>query len=253
MRDVEGGSLYGGSPHQEIERGDFADYQFRISGHGDGTKENTTAYAFTGWSIDATPEGAGAIYDVMTDAGATTGWKVLALFPLNAIQNTEQGDAVLEPPTGTDIRYIPFNIAVNDGDGANRDTQIQWSIKGNANGQWWNTPAQWMTVAMAGRQSVVATETDPDLPQAIVLEQNYPNPFNPMTSIQFALPDAQRVTLRVFDVLGRPVATLLSGKPLNAGTHTVRFDASSLASGVYLYRLGVGDASVLARHMLLVK
>ena len=253
VRDVEGGTLYGGSSHQDMERGAFADYQFRISGHGDGTKAGTIPYAFVGWSIDAVPQGGGAAYDVMEDGGATVGWKVLALFPLNAIQNADQGDQVLAPPTGMDIRYIPFNIAINDGDGANRDTQIQWSVKGNANSQWWNTPAQWMTVAMAGRGTATATEAGPEVPATIVLEQNYPNPFNPATSIQFALPDAQHVFLRVFDVLGRPVATLVDGKTMSAGTHTIRFDASGLASGVYVYRLEVDNAPVQSRQMLLVK
>lgn len=253
VRDVEGGSLVGGSPHQDIERGAFADYQFRISGHGDGTKAGTTPYAFVGWSIDAVPPGGGAAYDVIEEGGATTGWKVLALLPLNAIQNVDMQDAVLDPPTGTDIRFIPFNIAVNDGDGANRDTQIQWSVKGNAGAQWWNTPAQWMTVAMAGRQTAVSSETEAELPDAITLAQNYPNPFNPSTSIRFTLPEAQRVTLRVFDVLGRQVASLLSDKSLGAGTHTVRFDAGGLASGVYLYRLESGSSVFRSRRMLLTK
>lgn len=254
VRDVEGGSLLGGSSHQDLMRGAFADYQFRISGHGDGTKAGTTPYAFVGFSIDATPQGGGAAYDVLTDGGgAAIGWKVLALFPLNAIQNTDMQDAVLDPPTDTDIRYMPFNIALNDGDGANRDTQIQWSTKGNADGQWWNTPAQWMTVAMAGRGTASSTVASAELPENIVLEQNYPNPFNPVTAIEFTLPGTQRVSLRIFDVLGRPVATLLDDKTMSTGTYTVRFDASRLASGIYLYRLETADSFVQSRRMLLVK
>ena len=253
VREPTGGSLFGGSPHQDMLRGQFADYQFRISGHGDGTKAGTTPYAFVGWSINAVPQGGGAAYDVIMDGDATTGWKVLALFPLNAIQNTDEGDAVLDPPLGADIRFIPFNIALNDGDGANRDTQIQWSTKPNAGGQWWNTPAQWMTVAMAGRLTAVSSEPGFEVPDGIVLEQNYPNPFNPATSIQFTLPDAQRVTVQVFDVLGRPVATLVDDQTMSAGAHTVRFDAGSLASGVYLYRLQAGDSFVQSRRMLLIK
>lgn len=253
VRDVEGGSLFGGSSHQDMERGAFADYQFRISGHGDGTKAGTTPYAFVGWSINDVPQGGGAAYDVIEEGGVTSGWKVLALFPLNAIQNADMQDAVLDPPTGTDIRFIPFNIALNDGDGAARDTQIQWSVKGNAGGQWWNTPAQWMTVAMAGRQTVVSSESETELPASVTLAQNYPNPFNPATSIQFTLPEAQRVTLRVFDMLGRQVASLLSDKSLGAGTHTVRFSAEGLASGVYLYRLEGGSSVAISRRMLLTK
>ena len=252
VRDA-GGSLFSGSPHQDIVRGEFADYQFRISGHGDGTKAGTTPYAYVGWSIDSVPQGGGAVYDVIETNGMVTGWKTLALFPLNAIQNTEQGDGVPGAPTGTDIRFIPFNIALNDGDGGNRDTQIQWSIKGNADGQWWNTPAQWMTVAMAGRLTVTSVEGDTPLPESIALEQNYPNPFNPATSIQFALPAADKVTLRVFDLLGRPVATLLDGQTMGAGTHKVRFNGQNLASGHYIYTLEAGGQYVESKRMVLIK
>ena len=252
VRDA-GGSLFAGSPHQGMERGEYADYQFRISGHGDGTKAGTTPYAYVGWSIDAVPQGGGAAYDVIEANGVVTGWKALALFPLDAIQNMDQGDAVPPLPSGTDIRYMPFNIALNDGDGANRDTQIQWSIKGNAGGQWWNTPAEWMTVAMAGRLTVTDVEEAEELPGSIALGQNYPNPFNPATSIQFALPASEKVTLRVFDLLGRPVATLLDGQTMAAGTHTVRFNGANLASGQYIYRLEAGGAYVESKWMVLVK
>ncbi|MDE2730078.1 MAG: T9SS type A sorting domain-containing protein [Bacteroidota bacterium] len=252
VRDA-GGTIFAGSPHQDMERGDFADYQFRISGHGDGTKAGTTPYAFVGWSIDAVPQGGGAVYDVLETNGMVTGWRVLALFPLDAIQNTDQGDAVVPPPTGTDFRVIPFNIALNDGDGANRDAQIQWSIKGNAGSQWWNTPAQWMSVAMSGRLTVTGVDDVEPLPESIALEQNYPNPFNPVTSIQFALPATEKVTLRVFDLLGRPVAILLDGQTLSAGAHTVRFDGRNLASGQYIYRLEAGGAYVESRRMTLIK
>ncbi|MXZ04418.1 MAG: T9SS type A sorting domain-containing protein, partial [Rhodothermaceae bacterium] len=88
-----------------------------------------------------------------------------------------------------------------------------------------------------------------ELPKEIALDQNYPNPFNPSTSIRFALPESESVTLRVFDTLGRPVATLLNQKPHTAGTHTVSFDGAGLASGVYIYRLEVGASVVMTRYM----
>jgi hypothetical protein len=90
------------------------------------------------------------------------------------------------------------------------------------------------------------------LPQRITLEQNYPNPFNPSTSIRFALPKAAVVSLKVYDVTGQRVATLLNGEARAAGTYTVPFDASALASGVYFYRLDAG-AFHQVRKMLLVK
>ena len=249
VRDV-GGDILTGSPHQDMMRGTHADYQFRISGHGDGTKAGTTPHAFVGWSINTTPPGAAAAYDVMADG---TGYKLFAHFPTDGIQNVDEGDAVVDLPTNQELWLIPFNIALNDGDGGPRDAQIQWSIKGNAGGQWWNTPAQWMTVALAGRGTATGTSSGTELPEAIVLEQNYPNPFNPSTAIRFALPEAERVTLRVYDALGRTVVTLLDQQTRRAGTHTVRFDGHGLSSGVYLYRLEVGEAYVQSRTMLLIK
>jgi hypothetical protein len=75
------------------------------------------------------------------------------------------------------------------------------------------------------------------LPEEFRLDQNYPNPFNPVTQVRFSLGAPAAVTLRVYDVLGRVVATLLDGEELDEGDQEVTFDARALASGVYLYRL----------------
>ncbi|MBI5463924.1 MAG: T9SS type A sorting domain-containing protein, partial [Ignavibacteriales bacterium] len=75
-----------------------------------------------------------------------------------------------------------------------------------------------------------------EIPSSFELRQNYPNPFNPTTTIRFSLPQREFVTLKVFDVLGREVATPVNGE-LNAGEHTVVLEAKSLASGVYFYQL----------------
>lgn len=83
------------------------------------------------------------------------------------------------------------------------------------------------------------------------LSQNYPNPFNPTTVIEFSLPRDVIASLRVFDILGREVSTLMSGR-LRAGNHTVSFDASALPSGVYFYRLDAGSFTS-TRKMLLLK
>jgi len=78
------------------------------------------------------------------------------------------------------------------------------------------------------------------VPQDYVLLQNYPNPFNPSTTLAFALPQQSHVSLKVFNLLGEEVATLVD-ETMDAGDHTVRFDASGLSSGVYLYRLRAGE------------
>ncbi len=89
------------------------------------------------------------------------------------------------------------------------------------------------------------------IPDKITLRPNYPNPFNPSTQIEFSLPQASDVQLTVYDVLGRRVATLINGKR-QAGQHSVTFDASNLASGVYIYRLK-GDGFSKSRKMLLLR
>ena len=85
---------------------------------------------------------------------------------------------------------------------------------------------------------------------AFSLEQNYPNPFNPSTKIQFTIVNRQLTIVRVYDVLGREVATL-ENEMKQPGTYTVEFDASNLASGVYLYRLKAGNFVETKRLVLL--
>ncbi len=98
----------------------------------------------------------------------------------------------------------------------------------------------------------VSSESKDELPAALELQQNYPNPFNPVTTITYALPLQSSVRLEVFDLMGRKVATLVDGNIQIAGEYTVRFDASRLASGMYIYRLQIGETR-LTRKLTLIK
>ena len=91
-----------------------------------------------------------------------------------------------------------------------------------------------------------------ELPAEHTLSQNYPNPFNPVTTIRYGLPISEVVTLKVFDVLGKEVAVLLDRVRQQAGWYNYEFDAGSLASGLYFYKLETPKTSFV-RKMLYVK
>ncbi len=100
-------------------------------------------------------------------------------------------------------------------------------------------------------QDATTVDRNGAIPTEFALSQNYPNPFNPTTNIQFAVPQAGPVSLRVYDVLGREVARLVDDV-LQPGYYTARFEGHTLASGVYFYRLIAGGV-VEMRKMQLVK
>jgi len=87
------------------------------------------------------------------------------------------------------------------------------------------------------------------IPARFDMKQNYPNPFNPVTKINYEIPKASFVTLKVFDILGREVASLVNGN-LEAGYYTYDFDASALSSGVYIYKITAGSFEKTMRMMV---
>ena len=97
----------------------------------------------------------------------------------------------------------------------------------------------------------VATEEAAEVPKAFTLNQNYPNPFNPTTTISYTLVRATSVRLRVYDMQGRLVSTLVEAMQ-PSGTHTVSFDAGRLPSGSYFYRLELPEGTK-TRQMMLVR
>lgn len=101
------------------------------------------------------------------------------------------------------------------------------------------------------REFSTADEDPTVLPEATILSPNYPNPFNPSTTISYSVPSSGPVRLAVHDILGREVAVLVDGVT-PAGTHQVRFDASNLTSGLYLYTLET-PSDRHTRSMLLIK
>jgi hypothetical protein len=92
---------------------------------------------------------------------------------------------------------------------------------------------------------------DTGVPASYSLSQNYPNPFNPATNIKYSIKQQSQVSLKVYDVLGKEVESLVNQNQ-NAGSYEVNFNASKLASGVYIYRLTAGDF-VQSMKMILIK
>lgn len=97
----------------------------------------------------------------------------------------------------------------------------------------------------------VNNQLENDIVSTFNLEQNYPNPFNPSTTINFSVQQAGNVTMSVYNLLGQQVATLVDQK-MQAGSHSVTFDASALSSGTYIYRITSGEF-VQTKKMMLIK
>jgi hypothetical protein len=111
---------------------------------------------------------------------------------------------------------------------------------------WWAVD----NVCVKGYLITGAAENQNNIPKEFALAQNYPNPFNPTTVISYELPKASSVRLVIYDMLGREVKTLVNDFK-QAGSYNVSFDASSLASGVYFYRINAGDFTAVKKMMLI--
>jgi uncharacterized delta-60 repeat protein len=106
--------------------------------------------------------------------------------------------------------------------------------------------------AFADPDSITSVDSELDgLVNQFVLEQNYPNPYNPTTTIRYSIPQTDFVSLKVFDIIGNEVATL-ANEEKTAGNHEVSFNASTLSSGIYFYRLRAG-AFVKTKKMIFMK
>jgi hypothetical protein len=105
-------------------------------------------------------------------------------------------------------------------------------------------------VTVSALQNATDVETESEMPGGFTLHQNYPNPFNPTTAIRYQLSAVNHVTLKVFDLLGGEVTTLVNEWQA-IGSYSVRFDGSGLASGVYVYQLQAGNFKDTKKLVLL--
>ena len=101
------------------------------------------------------------------------------------------------------------------------------------------------------KNSILVAEVFPpnETPKNYLLRQNYPNPFNPSTTIEYAIPNDERVILEIYNILGQKITTLVD-KEQRAGTYRIEFEAKNLSSGVYIYRLNAGNYTDIKRMIL---
>ncbi|NWG28530.1 MAG: T9SS type A sorting domain-containing protein [Ignavibacteriaceae bacterium] len=176
--------------------------------------ENEPTYS-VGWNKSLV---SGDIYDVTINISqAVNNNPAYFTMPVQIKLNTSLGDTVV----------TLFNNAQNQ--------SFQFQVIGNPESIVFD-PENWIL-----KNNTIITEAEEFYqPLSYSLEQNYPNPFNPKTVIGYQLPVSGNVSLKVFDILGNEVATLVNGQ-VDAGKHKVDFDASGLNSGVYFYKLLVSD------------
>ena len=98
--------------------------------------------------------------------------------------------------------------------------------------------------------TVNVDERTSEIPQKFSLEQNYPNPFNPSTKISYSIPQKSFVTIKVFDLLGSEISQLINEEK-ETGRYELDFNAVDLSSGVYFYKIEVGDFSEIKKMVLL--
>ncbi len=160
---------------------------------------------------------------------------------------------IIEWATATETNNKGFEIALKRKGAAGSTPEILWIDGKGTTSEMNNYRSEFAAgkgiylvslrqVDFDGTSAVLGeTEVSVDAPAVFALHPNYPNPFNPSTTISFSLPEDSKVVLKIFDVLGREVSTLINNE-IPAGEHSFVFDATGLSSGIYLYRIETFDA-----------
>ncbi len=181
---------------------------------------------------------------------------------LLSVTNTGAGNlffAVLDT-TQTEWLTLANNFGMLE-QNASGDIDVQFNATNISTGNYFatliissNDPAQRTLTRPVSLQvipQVGVNEQISNLPTKYELKQNYPNPFNPVTAIGFSLLAGSDVTLKVYDVLGREVATLINNEKKDAGKYSVQFDATHLPSGIYIYKLTAGSFIDMKKMVLM--
>jgi hypothetical protein len=189
-------------------------------------------FAGTGSPVEGNYSGQPGKAFALITQGATGDWPVP-----NWLATGIHSDTRI-PSGGADSEEFGFRIVSGDPITVSAELIYRAVYKPWADAKGWNMRQSMMADTTFVVQTVGLTSTDPVV-GSLELFQNYPNPFNPVTTVSFRLSVASEVRLSVYDVLGREVEVLVNERK-SPGRHDVAFDASGLASGVYLYRLQAG-------------
>ena len=185
--------------------------------------ENINLHFDNDWNaIDAQDQ---AIVDYSTNGGTT--WTNLITWGGTDVRNTHE---VKPMPNATQMANVKVRF---------KSVQPGWDW-------WWAID----NVCLRGAPATGITQNGSNVPSEYALMQNYPNPFNPTTNIKFDIPEQGFVSLKVYDVVGKEIATLVN-ETKSAGSYIVDFDGSNLSSGAYFYRLEVGSFTAVKRMILL--
>lgn len=185
----------------------------------------------------------------------TPGYTIEAKIPFQVLADSVSGAALFVPQLG---KRIPIDFSVNDNDGKPIDLGQPWTARDGIlcysqfnDDNSWQDMWRWSHTWIGPQWKPTGVKQEDMVARQFELSQNYPNPFNPTTNIHYSLPKAGYVTLKLYDVLGREVMSVVD-EHQSEGTYTVRLDASTLATGMYMYRLESGSL-VSMKKMLLVK
>lgn len=157
-------------------------------------------------------------------------------------------DSMYNPFTGTFRPVTPLYV-FNQAAASNQKFIV--GVKDNASGDVGMLKRWSINICYFDLNTVGVNNASIELPEGYKLNQNYPNPFNPVCKINYQIPNSGMVELNVYDIIGKKVASLVSGYQ-ESGSHLVEFNGSSLSSGVYFYKLQSGNFSE-TRKMLLIK
>jgi hypothetical protein len=204
-------------------------------------------------------DASGALRTLYFTASPSQGFEMPPLPPAGIFDARFASNNLLESPGGSGTHTVPILIS-----SAKYPVTLSWQVRQPSVSAYLNVDGRQVSLFSAGTTQIPRPTTHislgfttlSNMPSGFSLEQNYPNPFNPLTVVSYRLPVTSHVTIKIYDLLGKEVATLVDGK-MDAGEHRVDWNPSTssghvLASGVYLCRMCAGRFTQI-RKLLLIR